>query len=76
MKSKKWFDKLDDRIMVLYQMDQAIQIGRLQGENYGMRMQTYYRGEGPMPEPLGVTAEHKLQRHLEREFKREKKKCR
>jgi len=76
MKSQKWFDKLDDRIMVLYRMDSAIKLGRMQGELYASQMQNYYLGIGDKPEPLGVTPEHKLQRHLEREFKREKKKVR
>lgn len=76
MKSQKWFDKLDDRMMQLYQLNSAIELGRMQGRLYESRMQNYYHGIGEKPEPLGVTPEHKLQRHLEREWKREKKKCR
>jgi hypothetical protein len=72
MKSQKWFDKLDDRMMVLYQMNSAIELGRMQGQLHESQMQRYYRGEGPKPK-YDVTPEHKLQRHLEREWKREKR---
>ena len=57
----------------LMQQNSAIQLGRMQGELYQLQLQKYYNGKGDKPK-YTVTPEHKLQRHLEREWYRERKK--
>lgn len=59
------FDRLDDRMMVLYQIDEAVKRGRFQGETVGMLVMAV--GERKKYER---TAESRLLKHYERQWKR------
>lgn len=61
---------LDDRIMELHRIDQAIRLGRLQGELMERERELNSRGLGPAPGDYPRTPEFRLQRHLEREHNR------
>jgi len=67
---RRLLNKLDDRIIHLAQLEGQRELGRLEGENRGMEMLRYYRGECDKPEEFKRTEHKRLQKHLEREYKR------
>lgn len=61
--------KLDERMMVLSQIDSGIRIGRLQGELHQMQLHAHYRDGCPLPK-YERTPEYRLMKHYEREYHR------
>lgn len=65
MNSDRLLRWLDDRSMELYRLDQAIRLGRIEGE----AASTIFWTSGA-PHKYERTNEYRLMRHYEREYKR------